>query len=64
MDKHNDESGCYDEIKYSEIVCSVCGEKKIPLGQEEMCEHNGKYYCPGCFHDMDAENERKEINRD
>jgi|GEM_PF-2744911 len=49
MDKHNEESGCYNKIHYSDIPCAKCGEKKIPLGQESACEMNGKYYFPNVF---------------
>lgn len=63
MDKHNEESGCYNKIHYSDIPCAKCGEKKIPLGQESACEMNGKYYCPECFHDIDADEIREEMDR-
>lgn len=60
MDRYNEESGCYGKLRYANIPCEKCGEKKIPLGKESICERNGKYYCPDCLHDIDADEVREE----
>ena len=57
-------AGEYDKVRYSKIKCCICGEHKIPLGQEALCEQNGKYYCPDCIHDIDADEIREKRERD
>ena len=60
MDRHIEELNKYEKTRYSKILCSVCGEKKIPIGQETLCEINGKYFCPECISDIEAERIRDE----
>ena len=63
MDRHNEESGCYEKARYTDIPCEKCGQKKIPLGQKSDCERNGKYYCPDCLKDMESDEIREKMDR-
>lgn len=58
MDKHNEESSCYDN-KLSEVRCKKCGEK-IEYENLKYCKQDdGSYLCPACLHDIDAEKLRE-----
>ncbi len=62
MDKHNEESGCYEKL--SEFRCAKCDEP-IPYDCLKFCKQdNGTYICPACLHDIDAETLREEMGRD
>ncbi len=62
MDRHNEESGCYEKL--SEFRCAKCDEP-IPYDCLEVCEQeDGTYICPACLHDIDAEKLREEMGRD
>lgn len=62
MDRHNEESGCYEGL--SDVRCANCGEQ-IPYDCLKFCKQdNGTYICPACLHDIDAEKLREEMGRD
>lgn len=62
MDKHLEESGCYQTNKNSKIKCknfSVCGNY-IPKHLLKECEQaNGDYLCPDYIQELDSEEIRK-----
>ena len=63
MDKHNEESGCYDS-KISEYECKICNCKINYKDLENCKQPNGDYICPACLHDTETEKLRKKMKRD
>ena len=62
MDKHNEESGCYDN-KVSKIECVKCG-CKINYNDLKMSKlDNGTYICPSCQHNNDIDKLGVEMNK-
>ena len=62
MDKHNEESNCYEEL--SEVTCKKCGHR-IPKTLLTVCrKEDGSFICQECQHDIDAEKLREEMGRD
>lgn len=61
MDKHNEESGCYEGL--SEVCCIKCGHR-IPKSVLSSCkQEDGSFICTDCQHDEDAEKLREEMWR-
>ncbi len=63
MDKHNGESGCYDN-KLSETRCKIC-DCRIEYKLLDLCKQkDGSYICPACLHDIEANKHREEMGQD
>ena len=63
MDRHNEETGCYDN-HLSEIRCKICG-CRIEYKLLELCKQDaGSYICPACLHDVDTNMHREDMERD
>lgn len=63
MDKHIEETGCYDD-RPSEIECKICNCKINYSELESSKQDDGTYICPACQHDIDADKHREEMGRD
>lgn len=62
MDKHNEESNCYEKL--SEVTCRIC-DHRIPKSLLSVCrQEDGSFICTDCQHDADAEKHREEMGRD
>ena len=63
MDKHNAESGCYDN-KLSEIRCKIYDCRIEYHYLSDSKQDDGSYICPACLHDIDADKLREKMGRD
>ena len=62
MDKHNNESNCYEKL--SEVACKIC-DHRIPKSLLSVCrQEDGSFICQECQHDIDADKLREKMGRD
>ncbi|MBR0032627.1 MAG: hypothetical protein IJP61_10135 [Treponema sp.] len=58
MDKHIEESGCYEQP--SEVRCKIC-KNKIYKEDLKFCKQDdGTFICPACLYDADKLQEEKD----
>ena len=61
MDKHNEESNCYEEL--SEVTCKKCGHRIPKLLLSACRQADGSFICQECQHDIDADKLREKMGR-